>query len=439
MNENPGETPNPLNPNQPPAEPVVPADTAPTNAPEPATQPAEQLSATDPMSRPMEQAPVAEPVQPKKKKTGLVIGIVVAAVLLIGGGIAAAIVIMNMNRGDAVAAAMNKIISGETPQNVVVDGVIDIAPNDEDSPISNVRIALNSEASSSSMLNSSVAKVTASVTDGDDIEFEFDEVYAATGDLYFKIDGVADALSNYMYTMEDVTAENAVTEDVIVDDVITDEQATFDITDMLAGFSGILDVVDGQWLKISVDELAQLSDGAMSDSTLSCLNTFTNDIKNYNNSVAEMYKRNPFVTSTTGGVTLASQNYPVYKVTIDQEKFGTFVADLNGSELARNLYSCMGYDDAEVNTDDVVAEMNNLPALYVEIDNDDNFSRLYFTSDLDDSDATVTADLSFTYPTNINVAEPVEYKDFSSVIQEIFTSMYALPTGTIEEETIVEY
>ena len=50
---------------------------------------------------------------------------------------------------------------------------------------------------------------------------------------------------------------------------------------------------------------------------------------------------------------------------------------------------------------------------------------------------TLTTDLGFAYPTNINVAEPVEYKDFSTTIQEIMTSMYVLP-GTETEETVVE-
>ena len=58
-------------------------------------------------------------------------------------------------------------------------------------------------------------------------------------------------------------------------------------------------------------------------------------------------------------------------------------------------------ENSEVNIDNVAAEINKLPTFYVEVDKDYNFTRLYFTTDLADGGMTLTADLGFTYPTNL--------------------------------------
>ena len=110
MDENSGATPNPLsaaadaNP--------APAPTQPTPAVEPAAipEPAAQVAGAataqsvpveslDSNGRPMET--VAPATTPTKKKTGLIVGIIIGAVVLIGGIIAAVFLLMNMNKDDA--------------------------------------------------------------------------------------------------------------------------------------------------------------------------------------------------------------------------------------------------------------------------------------------------------------------------------------------------
>ena len=213
MNENPGGTPNPLNPNPvagpspvgpaPMPNPTLVSDPMLTSAPNPVTNPVSAQPATGaptvpveslaPANRPMEQA-APTPVPEKKKKTGLIAAIIAVLVVLIGGGVAAAMVVMNMNKSDPVMAAMSKIMSGEAPDKVAIDGNIDIAINNKFSPISEIKIALNSKVIATSAVNESVAKVTATLRNIGDLEIEFDEVYAGNGDLYFKIDGAKSAL-----------------------------------------------------------------------------------------------------------------------------------------------------------------------------------------------------------------------------------------------------
>ena len=474
MNENPGETQNPLNPNNNPLD-ANPADSTPLeeiveevqtvsvkSTPNP-TSPVNPVSSgvpvNDPMARPMEKAPVAEPEQPKKKKTGLIVGIIIAAIVLIGGGIAAALLIMNLNKSDVVARAVEKIVAGNAPTNVAIDGTFTLTPNEENNFLSTIQIKLDSEASTNSSLNSSKAVVALNFVSGDSTEFEFDEVYATNGDLYFKLSGLTNAMEDYARAIQNASTQNTLnvgeadctqdengnmvceeeSVDVVdceadgscVSTVSPSDITTVDGVDALEGLTGILsliETVDGEWLRVSTDELSSLSQMAQPGSNATCLVNMISDAKNYSNSIAKMYSNNPFITSTTEGVTLASKSgEPVYRVTVNDEKFSAFVSEFQNSTLVNNLFSCMGYDNEEVNIDNITEEISNLPTFYVEVDKDYNFTRLYFTTDLAESEVSLTSDLGFSYPTNINVAEPAEYTDFSAMIQEMFTSMYALP------------
>ena len=66
--------------------------------------------------------------------------------------------------------------------------------------------------------------------------------------------------------------------------------------------------------------------------------------------------------------------------------------------------------------------LEDLPEIYVEVDGDNNFTRLYTNLKIDSGKLTI--DLNFSYPTNINVTEPLEYQNFSEVIQDVSTSVY---------------
>lgn len=481
MNKNPGETPNPLNPN-----PM--AGPTPTPAPQPkpvsntVANPAINQPVTEeavnavtveslaPTNRPMEKAAsVVE--QPKKKKTGLIAGIIAAVAVLLIGGIVAAVVVIMMNQTDPVTAAMRKIMSGEAPANVAIDGDINIAVNDEFSPISNVKINLDSSMITSSMINDSKAEITATIRNVGDLTVEFDEVYAGDGDLYFKIDGASSALqdSGVLYLLnlanqmpsevdcgEDgycqteelqaITCAEGETqcEELEISDtdmnILGDGAQNMLDEDTLAYFASLLDmveVIDGEWLRVSVDELNTLPGGETNDSDISCITGLVSSINTNSNSAAELYNKYPFISSTNKDVAITSKNYPVYRVSIDSEIFANYVNSIQNSSLASGLYSCLGWENnVQVSEDDAAKIVAEMPTVYAEVDNDNNFSRLYLNYDLNDEEVNITIDLGFSYPSAVNVSEITEYKDFSEILQEIFSSMYELPTAT--DEVVVE-
>ena len=481
MNENPGGSPNPLNP-----DPNVGPD--PNNSPqnnnpesievEQQVQVSESVEAdplaqataglnTDPTMRPMEKAPVAgEPQPPKKKKTGLIVGAIVAAVLLCGG-IIAAIIALSGNKGDAVAQALKKLTDGNIPANVAVDGTINIVPKSNNSMITGLSVAVKSEAATKSMLNSTSVKLTATFQEGETASFEVDEMYASNGDLYLKVDGLADAIRDYSNlsaittngsSLEEGEADCVEDEDGVVDceveeletncvgseDMNCEEEVTTttivaddDVLDVMEEFAGVAEYLDGEWLRISTEELSQMTSGMSSDNEAACLMNLVSDANQNNNSLAGAYSSNPFIASTTEGVTVASKSgSPVYKVTFDSEKLEGFVNAVQESEVVRNYYSCMGSNGAKINTNELKSELSKLPDLYVEVDNDYNFTRFYFTMDAAENQATVTTDFGLSYPVNINVAEPAEYTDLTDLIQEIMSGM---TQSYIVEDTEVTY
>ena len=92
--------------------------------------------------------------------------------------------------------------------------------------------------------------------------------------------------------------------------------------------------------------------------------------------------------------------------------------------MVEQMLNCMGETNAQIDTESIVQTIKAVPDLYVEVDNDNNFTRMYFVSEASGGDITITTDLSFSYPINVNVPAPLEYKDFSEVISEIFKTMY---------------
>lgn len=411
-----------------------------------------------PSGRPMEQV-VPQMGPPKKKRTGLIVGIIIAAVLIIGGGIAAAVVLLTAKKPDPVAAAVKKIMHGDIPNNVVIDGDIYIDIKDKTAPISNIKISLNSGLVPHSLTNKSAANITVSIRNVGDFTFEFDELYTFGGDLYFKISGAADSLesSGLLYVLnlanrlpdgpdcgadeQCQTEELNITEcsgeaDCQVLDATAMEsevlspggQSILD-EDTLQFFTSLVDIIetiDGEWVRVSFDDLDGLSGSALEKSEVSCITNMLETINTNINSAGDLYNNYPFVISTDENVGIDSKQYKVRKVGIDDEKFVGYINSIQNSAMSETLYSCLGWkNNVRIDENDVAGIKLDFPEIYAEVDGEDNFTRLYVKSDLENSDIAVTMDLNFNYPNNINMPEPQEYRDFSEIIQKFSSDVYS--------------
>ncbi|MBR3138034.1 hypothetical protein IKG41_01665 [Candidatus Saccharibacteria bacterium] len=419
MDQNKGETPNPLNPTATPrptpvAKPVASTQPTPVTRPIPVAESVPNQT-INPIERPMKQAEQSAPVKPKKKIWPIV-AIIICLFLAVGCGVTAVLLSLNANKSNAVTAAIAKLINGEAPANVAVNGDITIDINNQESPVKSVAINLKSEVIPSSLINSSVANITFTTQSGTDMAFELNEVYASNSDIYFKINNNTD---NTVIDCDSETEEECTTEN---SDTTSAEQA--------AVFA-IVDAIDDEWLKISTNEITETVNSTIPSNSINCLADLANNLKTNNNSIAKAYNDNQFIISTTENIPVTSKRYPVYLITFDKEKLGNFLNATNEASIVEDLSSCLD-QEVSINSDNILDNLKKLPKVYTEIDNDNNFARIFTTSEIGE-EASVIIDLSFDYPTNVNVSEPTEYRNFSDVIQEIFSGMF-----TYDETDVVE-
>ncbi len=202
------------------------------------------------------------------------------------------------------------------------------------------------------------------------------------------------------------------------------QQYTTYLTDTL-GF------VDGAWIRISTEDIDEMT-SETEDATASCSIDLINTISQNRNSLAEMYNKNAFVGGTPDEETTAivKRNDPVYRVVFDKEKLIGFMTNLDNSEIMKSFNRCQSENGEEEiniieNQDSIIEALSKVPAVYVEVNGDNDITRLY--SSLESSKVAIKVDLGFSYPKNVNISEPgvEEYQDIKDVIQKLFLSTEA--------------
>lgn len=524
MNEDPGDTPNPLNPSRepisapgavgsnPPEPPIVPPTPAPTTAPRPSrpvsrtagTRPAVSgrpasrsvrapqtnssvqanrvsvapaapvapvvpVASSEPAPTILNGAPESTPTsgsaEPKKKKTGVVIGLIASLFVAVGCAVAAVLFFMNPGGKDAVSLAMNKLVTGETPSNVKMNGSIDVKLNNPAYPISELTVDFDSEMKTGTSTNSSQASMRVVTLDDEEYSFDVNEVYTSGGDLYLKLDGWEDLITGMFNMMNNQSVvidcgddeadckTSSTIEECDTEGNCSTIETTMSSDDTSAEINEAISVVsrlDGEWLRISADDLDQLYNESIGESPIGCIVDSINDVNSKNNSLMELYNQDPFVVSSTDNVNIKNNGNPIYRIMVNNEKFANFVNSAQDTNMLSELNSCLGLDNTTIDTNTLSEVVSGTPNIFVEVDKNDNFTRLYIQAEVlegDDSQLNsldssttetecddckhkvlITADFNFSYPDSINVVEPTEYSDFFEVIDEVFSGASATDT-----------
>lgn len=422
MNDNPGETPNPLaqgsngdknGANQTTV--PVGSNTEPTPISNTVTPEVTPTTSTTPTSGTPESTETAGST--KKPSKGIIATIIACSALLICGVVAAVILLLNNSRADAVSLAMQKIMSSDAPSNVAIDGTINILLNNEESPIKRINIDLDSDITIGSMINTSSAVLTFTDKNDKDYSVNVKEVYSDDQDLFFEIEGAKAALqesgllnlvNNSSDDAESTNESNAMSS--VMNDTIL----------------SIIESVDGIYLRLSADELNAIKQQSLDNSSeLSCITDMVTKLEKNSDSTAQLYNKYPFVASSSEKIPIAKKQNPIYMIWVDEEKFTNYANEMKNTEIANSLFSCLGWDNnVAITKDDVTKVTSKIPNVYAEINEDNYFTRLYLESDINDGAASATIDLGFSYPSVVNASEPVEYRDFSEFMQTIFKSMY---------------
>lgn len=400
-----------------------------------------QVNSLDPNGRPMEQVvPPTEPV--KKKKTGLIIGIIIGILCLVGIIVAVVAILLSNQKDTAVTKAIQKIMDGNTPANMHLGGDVDITINTPGTPVKGFKVSLDSNLVLGSSIHSSKGTLSFTTFENKDYSFDVNVIGSTDGSYYFKIDGLVNALdesdimnviSSPGQTATDCNStdscSNTIDNEGLQEETILDTVNMGESSDITSSYSNMfiesavsfLKEIDGVWVRITNDEVSSTVSGSIVNTgPLSCVTDLAGELKRNTNTISRFYSKYPFVTSTTENVNVAMKQYPVHAVGIDPENLVGFYNSLSSIDISDNARSCFGLKkNAEPVTENDLAWINDrLPNLFVEVDNDFNFSRLYTHIAPADSVVVYTMDLDFSYPENVNVSGPEEYKDFTSILKD---------------------
>lgn len=427
MNENPEGVPvGPVHPAQPLA--PEPGPSQPSQSAEPVEPNAEPVA--EPNNAPAaESASVAEPVGEPKKKTGLIAGII-ALVVLVCAGVAVALLYPFGGDGggqnDRVPKALANLFEKGAPTNVGMDGTITInnsAPTDG-FPLTKLTIDFDGKVNTEKSVSLATATITAFFSDNTKFSFDTDEILAEGGDLYVKISGLSDAVDDYIGTVDEGEILDCTEEDP---DCVIDGKDYPIITflAMLKQF-GVVDIVDEEWILISTDgkDTSEELDEMMAPTQ--CLVDALGTVQDYSDDVAKDYNNSPFITYSTENLAISKKKNELYKLGIDADKMATFVNKMKNYGFVNELFACMDVNatNTTVDADNLTEAIEALPVTYVEIDEDNHFTRVYLDMESLNDTYSGTADINLSYPSSFTIETPSEYIELEEVINKLFGGLY---------------
>lgn len=389
MNENPEGTPNPLN-NTPEAAPAAPATPAPA---EPVAEPVAPVAAA-PVAEaakpvaPVAAASVAEPqvaTPAKKKKGGLIAGIICLVVAL-GCGIAALLVLFVFNKGgDPVTDGLVKLLNGDK-RNIAVNGTADL-----DMLGNSFNIDYNAQFDTVAQAGSFGANIAFDYN-GVDATLSAEGRKIGGGDAYLKISGLKDlflgSLTQYGIDCTAVDCEQYL--------------SMMSTSTSAANQSSLLSIED-KWVRVATND-------SFSNFPVSLPGGVDlGDLGSEKNTIIDLYKKYPFLISSTDNLGIAKKNDTLYKITYDYDKMASFMNELSKNAKCDEGASCATKD---VTADELKAQLSDSGEYYVEVNGDHDITRIYVKSGTEGGFDT-TVDMAISYPSSINIEAPTDFIESS--------------------------
>lgn len=433
-----------------------PAPAAPETPVAPAAQPAPEAPQPTPVA-PV--TPASEPVQqaPKKSKKGLIIGLSAAAVAVIGGSVGA-FAIYRTQPDVVISEAVANVL---TARNLGISGTVSTAFNKTYAKTYGMEsVTLTFDGAAGPLPASASAKLEVKSDNYSNLSLKFSNVIMEDGVVYLQVDGVEDAIDAYfeayLNTIVESQTENCSRGTSYYSNCNT-STATLKNTykkeyeQYKSYFSDTLELVDGTWWRISVDELIDAMDDELgldieenySDAYKCLLSEINNP--NTTKELSSIYQQNKFVNVSAydGNEISAKSGGNLYSISFNSAKVVDFAKNALSSASFDRAQSCLTKIDGfkKVNpseikdstwnhlSENIDESYNKNLKFYVEANNwSHQLSRLYMTNTGDSTEiGTATADLNFTY--NAPTAQaPTSSKEITKLIQTVandFSKMYA--------------
>ena len=408
MNENPEGTPNPLNP--------APADEAKTDTapvePAPAEARAEAPAPAAEAPAPVSEEPAGTVVEPvRKKKTGLIVLIVILVLAIIGGAVAAILILNPFGNGngggngggdkDAVSKAIVKLLSStEGPKKLGTKGTVEVTAGSASIPFKTIDATIDAG------YDVETGKSSGDVTLG--------VAFSSTDETTIKL---SEMLVDKKLYLKATTDKEVDTTDIDEDD----ETAQYSL--MIASF---INMLGGKWISMSLTDATSGLPSGSTNETAQCLIEAMKDTSDTKIDLGGIYQNNKFVTSSTDSLKISKKNDPLYKLGIDSEKAASFVNAVANELGSSDAAKCIDTTSSEEVTAEQISEIvKELPDVYVEVNSDYNFTRFYTNYTASDESLGIKVDLTLNYNPTIEATAPSD----SIKLEDLFRSMYQNPSA----------
>ena len=434
-------------PNTNPAQPATPAA-----EPTPTTEATvvEEVSETiEPTSDPVSSDTASEPGKKKSKKGLIATLICLFAVLLIGGGAFAAVYIINNQPANIIASSIDHLFNAKQ---VEVNGSISLSLGDEiDYGIQSINLNIDNKAAGLS--NTSTTTLNIDFTDGTSAPaVELGEVMLSDGVLYIEANGLEDFYNEtFRDTLETILMNqmvygyqtNTTTDCYAADDAeyCTEESSTTVTVDpaveasasktveaILDQVGEIISTIDGQWIEISIDDVLnhELFASMPSDTrqtisdTYKCTVSVLNKFPSYSSEFSDLYNQNPFINMTSGQDSF-------YNISLDATNLTGYLNATPNTQFVKELSKCYESDTetttATIDVEDVESALEYLPSVSAKFDGfiSHQLSELKVSGQNDSY--SMSSDLKFSYPNNINVTAPSDSRPIMELIEEIYQGL----------------
>lgn len=393
----------------------------------------------------------AEPAQKSaksakgKKKTGMIVAIVLFGVAIICGLAAVLVWLLNPGGSDKVAAAIDKLLSGNAPAYVQAEGTLSVLNNEGTystelstfSTWSSLSMQLKGVQDTRTTAAGMSGTVTMWLENGSDIEFDVEGVRSSDGDVYVRLDGIATAATDMVNGLVG-EATNCVTDadgNTNCAAPVTSATDCGDDTDCLAqvyamqaveSTLAMYEALDGEWIRIPATQ----DEDSFTDTSSLCTVNAILSLSEYYSDLKPLYSQNSFITASTDNLKIASKGNTLYRLNFDQPKVTAFANSLAGSSFAQSLADCAGTAAGQSSLSAQVKSMfSSDTTAYAEVDNNNDFTRLYLSGEMDDAAQEVKADFNLSYPASITINEPDEYVDIEELLMTILVQFYGSITG----------
>ena len=281
----------------------------------------------DQNSQPTPQPPygnMATP-KPKKKKTGLIVGITLGALAIVA----------------IIAALLTYFLWWQNPEKIVTDAVSNaivakkavvngkIVANMKDS----VKLELNVKANSASDKVKSNIDAKLTIKDIDkSFSFKGDVVVDGDGTVYVKIDNLKDSFSDiFELMMEEKSAKSGF--------ALSKDQRKEYRDEMLSQLESVLDKFNGKWMKISSDDLKNDDYKCYTEA----LKKMRRD-EGIRKEIAQLYRKNNFLDIKD--TKLSDRNGGRgFEIKGNRDKFSKFSEQLKDSSVGKDMSKCKKIDN----------------------------------------------------------------------------------------------